>query len=188
MEILDKAIVLNKRAAREADGLVSFYTENHGKVVALGRGLRRVKSKMAGHLESFGIVSIRVVSGKEVNHLAAVELIQTMMRPDANLARTLTAASVLSLADLILREGEADSRIFHLFNSFLAAVSSADNKGLELSSCHFYLQLLACLGYSVAREKSCDLTFIALRNQLLEILKQADLGVDNRLFFAKIEA
>ena len=46
-----QAIVLSRRDFREFDQMISLYTREQGKLELLARGLKKVTSKNAAHLE-----------------------------------------------------------------------------------------------------------------------------------------
>ncbi|MDI6717616.1 MAG: DNA repair protein RecO [Patescibacteria group bacterium] len=63
-EYYTEAIVLKKENFNDTDGLVYFYTDELGKVVAKARGLKKILSKSNPHLEPLNFVKLRLVSGK----------------------------------------------------------------------------------------------------------------------------
>ena len=74
----DVGIVLKRLKLGEADKLVTFYTQRHGKVTAIARGLRRPTSKRAGSLELFNIVKSSFIKGKgELDTLAEVQILES---------------------------------------------------------------------------------------------------------------
>ncbi len=64
LEYYSEAIVLNKEALNDTDGLIYFYTEQFGKVIAKAKGLRRILSKSNPHLEPLSFVKIRLINNK----------------------------------------------------------------------------------------------------------------------------
>ena len=66
----DKAITLKRIDIKEADRLFVFYTKEHGKVEAVARGVKKINSKMAGHLEPLGIVDLMIARGKSIDQVA----------------------------------------------------------------------------------------------------------------------
>ena len=48
-----EAIVLKRRDFGEADRLLTVFTPEHGKLVLLAKGVRKTKSRKAGHVELF---------------------------------------------------------------------------------------------------------------------------------------
>ena len=55
------AIVLEKKAVGEADVALTLYTELLGKVIARGRSMRKIVSKLAAHTEPGHLSEVRLV-------------------------------------------------------------------------------------------------------------------------------
>ena len=58
-----EAIVLRHFAIGDADYLLTLYTPNRGKLRAVAKGARRVKSKLGGHLEPLMRTSLLITRG-----------------------------------------------------------------------------------------------------------------------------
>ncbi len=55
-----EAIIIKKTKLGEADRILTLYTPRLGKIQAVARGVRRPRSKLAGHLEllTYSLVSL----------------------------------------------------------------------------------------------------------------------------------
>lgn len=60
-EYFTEAIVLDKKESGDFDGLISLYTKDLGKVVARAKSVRKITSKLAGHLEPLNFVRVRLI-------------------------------------------------------------------------------------------------------------------------------
>lgn len=60
-EYIDDAIVLNKRELGAQDVRYSLFMKRFGKMVAKGKSVRKLTSKLAGHLEPGGLVRVRLI-------------------------------------------------------------------------------------------------------------------------------
>jgi DNA repair protein RecO (recombination protein O) len=58
------AIVLGRTNFGEADRIVRLLTPDHGKLSVVAKGVRKLKSRTAGHLELFGEVNLMLASGR----------------------------------------------------------------------------------------------------------------------------
>lgn len=65
-----EGIVLKRRNMGESDRLVTLFTKQKGKIRVLARGVRRIGSRRAGHLEVFGRVSVTIHKGREMDTLS----------------------------------------------------------------------------------------------------------------------
>ncbi|HDP69504.1 MAG TPA: DNA repair protein RecO, partial [Actinobacteria bacterium] len=62
-----KGVVLKSIKLGEADKIITFLTESHGKVSAVAKGVRRTKSKFGGRLEPFTHVDLLLYKGKSLD-------------------------------------------------------------------------------------------------------------------------
>jgi DNA repair protein RecO len=70
-----KGVVLKRVNYGEADRIVTFITNDHGKVTAIAKGVRKPKSKLAGGLELFSICNLSLIKGKgEMDTLVSARL------------------------------------------------------------------------------------------------------------------
>lgn len=60
-EYFTEAIVLDKKESGEADSLLVLYTQDLGKITAKAKSLRKITSKLNGHLQPLNFAKIRLV-------------------------------------------------------------------------------------------------------------------------------
>jgi len=63
-----KLVVLRHANWGEADRILTLYTRERGKVRAIAKGVRRIKSRKAGHLEPFTQVTLQLAKGRGPFH------------------------------------------------------------------------------------------------------------------------
>ena len=76
MYLNTEAVVLSRRNFGEADRIITLFTRDHGKITVLAKGVRRPRSKKAGHLEIGSWCKIFVARGKNLDLLTEVEIKQ----------------------------------------------------------------------------------------------------------------
>ena len=82
-----QAIVLRQRKLGEADKIVTLYSSHGGKIDAVAKGIRRTKSRMAGHLEPLTLGSYLLAEGRDLDILTQAETIDAFPRLRADLDR-----------------------------------------------------------------------------------------------------
>jgi len=132
-KIVDKAVVLRRTNYREADRVVSFLTENNGKITCLAKGVRKQKSKMSGGIEPYCQVEITFIKGR--GGMAML----TSSKIIAHYGNFMTNYSRLELAQNIIKtidrqtEDSSESEYFTLTVEALEQVNTnIDDKVLEL--------------------------------------------------------
>jgi DNA repair protein RecO (recombination protein O) len=107
------AIVLTMRDEREADRIITFYTRDFGKIKALARGIRLIKSKLRGHIVPGALLRIAFVEGKESYHLVDAEMVY-------GAGEGMQIFSALHFLDRVTGERERDAELWQfLMNWFL---------------------------------------------------------------------
>lgn len=145
-----EGIVLKRKNFREADRLVAIYTKDFGKVVAVAKGARKIKSKMAGHLEPPSYVSVFLASGKNIDRLAGVETKKSYSHLKSQLETLWSGQHLLHLVDTLIREKAPEEKIFSLLVKtldYLERLVSSEGFVTEIIRQAFILKFLAMLGF-----------------------------------------
>jgi len=141
------AIVLSRIDYGEADRIITFISPAHGKLRLMAKGVRRVKSKLAGGIELFSVSSITFIPGRgEIGTLVSSRLDRHYGRIVQDLDRTMLGYDVIKqLAKATEDEPEED--YFHLLEQAFAALDDAAVP-LELIRLWFAAQLLVLSGHT----------------------------------------
>lgn len=142
------AITLQKKPVGENDRMFTLYTKDFGKLSALAVGSRKIKSRLASHLEPFGVVEFGFVEGitkKRVAHALCVE-----RYPDIfyRLDDVHSASFALRLVDRCTKPGEPDEKIYYLLKSFFKHLSCVNLFYQNVRNAVLALRFLSYLGYT----------------------------------------
>jgi DNA repair protein RecO (recombination protein O) len=72
-EYQTEAIIIKKIKLGEADRILTLYTSDYGKIEAVAKGVRRPKSKMAGHLELLTHSQLRLAHGRNLDTIIGTQ-------------------------------------------------------------------------------------------------------------------
>lgn len=103
-EYYTEAIVLDKEDLGDCDSRVFLYTKEFGRIAAKAKSLRKITSKLAGHLEPLNIVQVRLLANDQ-----AVDALKIGQLP-----RTLKSVAVINLIKEISADGQADPELWKL--------------------------------------------------------------------------
>lgn len=142
-----EGVVLRRRSMGEADRLVTLYTPYHGKVKAMAKGIRRPKSKMAGHLELFMRTDLLIAEGRTFDIITQAEMIEGYLPLRQSLDAMTYASHFVELLDGFTEENDENRRIYLLLASGLAWLAATNS--LERTARYFELKLLDAAGYQV---------------------------------------
>ena len=139
------AIVLRQRKLGEADKILTLYTANLGKIDAVAKGVRKTKSRMAGHVEPLTHATFQLAQGKTLDIVTQVETIEPFqaLRDDLDkLSRGLYAAELL---DKFTEPREAHFDLYRLLLDTLKRIG--ERADIDTPVRFYEMSLLDALGY-----------------------------------------
>ncbi|WP_456845503.1 DNA repair protein RecO, partial [Cellulomonas sp. P5_C6] len=145
----DEAIVLRTHKLGEADRIVTLLTRSHGKVRAVGKGVRRTSSKFGSRLEPFMYVDLQLSTGRNLDIVTQAETLGPFGRRICEDYTLYTAGTVmLETADrLVEAEHEPSLQQYWLLVGAVKALAYRDHApGLVLDS--YLLRALAMAGWA----------------------------------------
>ena len=140
----DQGIVLRTYKLGEADRIISFLTERHGKVRAVAKGVRKTKSKFGARLEPTTHVALQLYEGRELDIVTQAETIDHFRVIREDLGRLTRAVTLLEAADQVAMEREPNPELYRMLLGALRALSADDSPLLVAG---FHWKLLALEGY-----------------------------------------
>ena len=151
-----QAIVLRQRRLGEADKIVTLYTSHRGKLDAVAKGVRRTKSRLAGHLEPLTLGSYLLAEGRELDIVTQAETVEAFPALRGDLERLGRGLYCAELVDRLTPERSEGAPVFRLINETLALLSGENAVDLVLR--YFEMRLLDELGYRPLLETcaACD--------------------------------
>lgn len=149
----DQAIVLNRKVFRENDLLINFYTKKHGKIVLQAVGAKKIKSKLAGHIEPMNLVKIEWVRGKTLDKLTGAVVDSSFSDIKNNLDKVNYAQYFLQIIDKITQVQHPDKKIFEFLKNVLEKLIRAEEKNLSLIKLCFDYKILFLFGYNPIERK-----------------------------------
>jgi DNA repair protein RecO (recombination protein O) len=141
-----EAVVLRHADWGEADRILGLYTRERGKLRVIAKGVRRIKSRKAGHLEPFTRVTLQLAKGREMPIVTQADTVEPYLALREDLVKTAHAAYLVELLDRFTYEDEStDPAIFHLLTDSLARVTALTDPWLALR--YYEIHLLDFLGF-----------------------------------------
>lgn len=117
------AIVLARTNYGEADRIVTLLTPDQGKVRVLAKGVRKIKSRMAGGIELFSVNDITYIEGRgELCILISSRLRVNYGDIVKDVARTMYAYDVLKTIHKITQDSP-ESEYFSVLQQVLVAIN-----------------------------------------------------------------
>jgi len=140
-----QAIVLRQRKLGEADKIVTLYCSHLGKVDAVAKGVRRTKSRLAGHLEPLTLGSYLIAEGRDLDIVTQAETVDAFPALREDLERLSRGLYCAELVDRLTPERSEGNPLFRLLHEALGVLSREE--ALDLAVRRFEARLLDELGY-----------------------------------------
>lgn len=139
------SIVLRHSDWGEADRILTLYTLEMGKVRAIAKGVRKVRSRKAGHLEPFTHVQLMLAQGRDLLIVTQAETIEPFMALREQLMLPTYAAYVVELLDRFTFEEGENPALHRLLVNTLNRLNTGDNPDLVVR--YYEMRLLDLTGY-----------------------------------------
>ena len=140
----DQGIVLRTYKLGEADRIVSFITERHGKVRAVAKGVRKTRSKFGARLEPMSHVALQLYEGRELDIVTQAESIDHFRPIRDDIDRIGRAVTMLEAVDHLSLEREPNADLYRML---LGALRELANRNSALVVAGFHWKLLSLEGF-----------------------------------------
>lgn len=141
----DSAVVLRNYKLGESDRIIVMMTEDHGKVRAVAKGVRKTKSRFGARLEPLSHIDVQLYKGRNLDIVTQVELVSTSFLLHKNLDQLIQGMSMLEAVDQIAVDREPTP---YLYRMLVGALDSLGRHGSPIVVAAFYWKLLAAEGVS----------------------------------------
>lgn len=164
------AIILRRKNIGEADRIFDVYTPNLGRLRLKAKGVRRIKSKLAGHLEMMAVIELGIATGRQLDVITSARNKKIFADLSANLQKTSLAFFICELVFYLTEEGHRDTRLYRLLEfsfSILNDSPAGERRYWRLFLDNVELQMLSLLGFrpEVAKCARCGQTLSLLKNK-----------------------
>jgi DNA repair protein RecO (recombination protein O) len=140
-----EAVVLSHTDWGEADRLLWLYTREMGKVRAIAKGLRKPRSRKAGHLEPFTRVTLQLARGRDMWIVTQAEALNIYLSLRENLLRVSYAAYVVELLDRFTYEEGENLSLYDLLCDTLERLDQEPEASLAVR--YYEVRLLDLIGF-----------------------------------------
>jgi len=141
-----EAVVLRHADWGEADRLLTLYTRERGKVRAIAKGARKIRSRKAGHLEPFTRVTLQLAKGRDLLIVTQADTLDAYLPLGEDLIKTGYASYAVELLDRFTYEDESENyAIFRLLTEVLTRIATEPEAWLAMR--YYELRLLDLLGF-----------------------------------------
>lgn len=138
-------LVLRRFNLGEADRIITFMTPDRGKLRAVAKGVRRSKSRMAGHLELSSRTDLTLAEGKNLDIITSALLVTYHHSLAVDYRRLTYGYLVTEMLDKLIEDNQSHPELYDMAGECLAEINGGG--GDALVELYFKIRLLAGLGY-----------------------------------------
>ena len=143
--INSEAYVITQTDYGEADRLYTIFSKQNGKVKAFARGVRKSKSRKAGHLQPISLIRIMLAKGKTFWIVTQTDTVNPYTSIKNDLVKTAKALYIFELINRFAPENESMDALFRLTKETLEKIEKENDLFLVLK--YFEFRLLKETGY-----------------------------------------
>lgn len=146
-QLTTQGIILSRTDFGEADRIITMLTPDSGKLRLVAKGVRKLRSKLAGGIELFSVSHITYIKGRgELDTLVSTRLEAHYEHIVKDLDRTMFGYDLIKMLNRAT-EDEPEADYFHLLQQAFQALDDT-TIGLELIKLWFAMQLLRLGGHA----------------------------------------
>ena len=140
-----EAVIIKKTKLGEADRILTLYTPDLGKIQAVAKGVRRPRSKLAGHLELLTHSLVSLARGRNLDTITGSQTISSFLPLKSDLQLASYALYATELVNQFTADYVENRPLFRLLLETMEQLCQAGNCELVLR--YFELHLLNEVGY-----------------------------------------
>ena len=144
-------IIIRRYPLGEADTIVHILSKERGKVEAVAKGARRIRSRLLAVTQPFILGEYLLFAGRSLERInqGEIECAYRRLREDLNLFALCTFCC--ELVDKVVQVGEPAPKVFYLTKGLLDYLHSDQPERLHLENAltYYLIKLLDALGYQV---------------------------------------
>lgn len=146
-----EAVVLRQRRFGEADKVCVLFTPSYGRIEALAKGVRRPRSRLAGHLEPLTRSSLLLARGRSLDIITQAQTVEAYRHLHEEIDRLSRGLYLAEMVDRFTDAAADGGALYRLLVATLARLDAAP--ALDLVVRWFELHLLADQGYRPELER-----------------------------------
>jgi DNA repair protein RecO (recombination protein O) len=140
-------IILKKQNYKEADQILTIWTESLGKIRVLARGIRLPKSKLVYNLSELAVIEFETTGRKNFPTVISAQIVQNFHRLRQDL---LKIASILYAHELVMKmtaDEHPNQRVYQILEGFLHKLDESETINHYQLLDSFALHLAQALGF-----------------------------------------
>ena len=120
----DEGVVLRAIKLGEADRIVTIFTQGHGKIRAVAKGIRKTTSKFGARLEPTSRVALQCYKGRDLDIVTQAETLESNRVLREEYALLTHAVPMLEAVDQVAQDREPNPALYRMLTGALRALAT----------------------------------------------------------------
>ncbi len=148
-----EGIIIKRSNFGEGDKIITLFSQNYGKIKTLAKGVRKIKSRRAPHIELFNYSRIFLHKGQNFDIITEAEGIDTFSLLKKDLKKVAAAYYIAELVDKLCPERQEHNDILYRLIGTLKELNSPNFSHLNSLIDDFSYMIVSTLGFLPAGQK-----------------------------------
>jgi DNA repair protein RecO (recombination protein O) len=140
----DEGVVLRAIKLGEADRIVTIFTQGHGKIRAVAKGIRKTTSKFGARLEPMSRVALQCYKGRDLDIVTQAESLDSNRALREEYALLTRSVPMLEAVDQVAQDREPNPAMYRMLTGALHTLAATRN---PLVTPAFFWKLLSLEGF-----------------------------------------
>lgn len=149
-----EAVVIKRSDLGEADKILTIFTPHFGKLRVVAKGVRKITSRLAGHVELFTRNQMLLAKARNLDIVTQSETVDAYRPLHDDLSRIAHASYAAELLDALTPDALENYQVYKLMAETLSLLSEDADEDRVLR--WFELQLLGYMGYAPELSKCVE--------------------------------
>lgn len=144
-----KGIIIKKEDRGEADQFLTVYTKDFGKLEIVGKGIRKITSKLRSGADILYLSEIEFIQGRAYKTLTDAILLEKFKNLRKDLKRLALTYRISDVLDTLIKGQEPDEKNWQLIGEVFKKLDNLQFKvyNIQLIYHYFIWNLFSLLGY-----------------------------------------
>jgi DNA repair protein RecO (recombination protein O) len=140
-----EGVIIRHSDFSEADRLLTIFTREYGKIHGIAKGVRKSRSRKAGHVEPFTRTNLQLARGRDLFILTQAETLDGYANLREDLILLGYASYVIELIDRSTNDNEENRPLYNLMTKTLSRLNRGDHP--NQATRYFEIRLLDYIGF-----------------------------------------
>jgi DNA repair protein RecO (recombination protein O) len=140
-----EGVIIRHSDFSEADRLLTIFTRENGKIHSIAKGVRKSRSRKAGHVEPLTRTNLQLARGRDLFILTQAETLDGYVNLREDLILLGYASYVIELIDRSTSDDEENRPLYNLMTNTLTRLNRGDNP--NRATRYFEIRLLDYVGF-----------------------------------------